>query len=85
MCAGPFENEERGFNSVDEKPVWLDVAFSMMGPLPGECMVLVLGRQWCLGLKQVNDGFEFVDVAPPLLGKLEVFEKTARGFEDKHD
>ena len=63
----------------------MDVAFSMMGPLPGECMVLVLGRQWCLGLKQVNDGFEFVDVAPPLFGKLEVFEKTARGFEDQHD
>lgn len=85
MCAGPFENEERGFNSVDEKPVWLDVAFSMMGPLPGECMVLVLGRQWCLGLKQVNDGFEFIDIAPPLFGELEVFEKTTRGLEEKHD
>jgi hypothetical protein len=48
-------------------------------------MVLVLGRQWCLGLKKVNDGFEFVDIVAPLFGKLEVFEKTARGFEEKHD
>jgi len=85
MCTCPFEYEERGFNSVDEKPVWLDMAFSMVVPLTGECMVLVLGRQWCLGLKLVNDGFEFVDIVPPLFGELEVFEKTARGFEEKHD
>ena len=85
MRACPFENEERGFNSVDEKPVWLDMAFSMVGPLAGECMVLVLGRQWCLGLKQVNDGFEFVEIVAPFFGKLEVFEKTAGGFEEKHD
>jgi hypothetical protein len=83
--ACPFEDEERGFNSVDEKPVWLDVAFSMVVPLTGECMVLVLGRQRCSGLKQVNDGFEFVEIVAPFLGKLEVFEKTAGGFEEKHD
>jgi hypothetical protein len=83
--ACPFENEERGFNSVNEKPVWLDVAFSMVVPLTGECMVLVLGRQWCLGLKNVNDGFEFVEIVAPLFGKLEVFEKTAGSFEEKHD
>lgn len=51
MRARPFENEEGGFNSVDEEPVWLDMTFTMVGPLPGECMVLVLGRQGCLGLK----------------------------------
>ena len=56
MRACPFEDEERGLNSVDQKPVWLDVAFSMVVPFTGECMVLVLGRQWCLGLKQVYDG-----------------------------
>ncbi len=84
MCAGPFENEERGFNSVDEKPVWLDMAFSMVDPLTGKSMVLVLGRQWCLGLKQVYDGFEFVNIVAPFFGKLEVFEKTAGGFEEKH-
>ena len=55
MRACPFEDEERGFNSVDKKPVWLDMAFSMVGPLAGECMVLVLGRQWLLGLKKVNE------------------------------
>ncbi len=43
--ACPFENEDRGFNSVDEQPIWLDMAFSMVVPLTGECMVLVLGRQ----------------------------------------
>jgi hypothetical protein len=85
VCACPFENEERGFNSVDEKPVWLEMAFSMVVPLTGECMVLVLRRQWCLGLKQVNDGFEFVDIVASLFGKLEVFEKTAGSFEEKHD
>ncbi len=46
MRACPFENEEGGFNPVDEEPVWLDVAFSMVMPLTSECMVLVLGRQW---------------------------------------
>jgi hypothetical protein len=83
--ACPFEDEERGLNSVDQKPVWLDMAFSMVVPLTGECMILVLGRQWCLGLKKVNDGFEFVDIVASLVGKLEVFEKTAGGFEEKHD
>ena len=38
-----------------------------------------------LGLKTVNDRFEFVEIVAPLLGKLEVFEKTARGLEEKHD
>ena len=85
MRACPFENEEGGFNSVDEKPVWLDMTFTMVVPLTGKSMVFVLGRQWCLGLKQVNDGFEFVDIVTPLFGELEVFEKTARGFEEKHD
>ncbi len=85
MRACPFEDEERGLNSVDQKPVWLDVAFSMMIPLTGKSMVLVLGRQWSLGLKQVNDGFEFVDIVPPLFGEFEVFEKTAGGLEEKHD
>ena len=85
MRACPFENEECGFNSVDEQPVWLDMAFSMVVPLTGECIVLVLGWQWCLDLKKVNDGFEFVDIVAPLFGKLEVFEKPASRFEEKHD
>ncbi len=37
-----------------------------------------------LGLKKVNDGFEFVEIVASLFGKLEVFEKTAGGFEEKH-
>ena len=81
MRACPFEDEERGLNSVDQKPVWLDVAFSMVVPFAGECMVLVLGRQWCLGLKKINDGFESVEIVAPFFGKLEVFEKTAGGFD----
>ena len=85
MRACPFEDEEPGLNSVDQKPVWLDVAFSMVVPFTGECMVLVLGRQWCLGLKQVYDGFESVEIVAPFFGKLEVFEKTAGGFEEQHD
>ena len=85
MRARPFEDEEGSFNSVDEEPVWLDVAFSMVIPLTGKSMVLVLGRQWSLSLKQVNDGFEFVDIVPPLFGEFEVFEKTAGGLEEKHD
>ncbi len=85
MRPRPFEDEEGSFNSVDEEPVWLDVAFSMVIPLTGKSMVLVLGRQWSLGLKQVNDGFEFVEIVAPLFGKLEVFEKTAGGFEEQHD
>jgi len=68
--ARPFENEEGGFNSVDEEPVWLNMTFTMVIPLTGKSMVLVLGGQWCLGLKQVNDGFEFVDIVAPFLGKL---------------
>ena len=38
-----------------------------------------------MGLKNVNDGFEFVEIVAPLFGKLEVFEKTAGSFEEKHD
>ncbi len=38
-----------------------------------------------LGLKKVNDGFEFVEIVASLFGKLEVFKKTAGGFEEKHD
>lgn len=85
MRACPFEDKERGVNSVDEKPVWLDMAFSMVDPLTGKSMVLVLGRQWCLGLKKINDGFESVEIVAPFFGKLEVFEKTAGGFEEQHD
>ena len=85
MRAGPFENEEGGFNSVDEEPVWLNMTFTMVIPLTGKSMVLVLGRQWCLGLKKVNDGFEFVEIVTPFFCELEVFEKTAGGFEEQHD
>lgn len=85
MRARPFENEEGGFNSVDEKPAWLDMTFTMVIPLTGKSMVLVLGRQWLLGLKKVNDGFELVDIAASFFGKLEVLEKTAGGLEEKHD
>lgn len=45
MRARPFENEERGFNSVDEEPVWLNMTFTMVIPLTGKSMVLVLGGQ----------------------------------------
>ena len=38
-----------------------------------------------LGLKKVNDGFEFVDLVASLFGKLKVLEKTAGGLEEKHD
>lgn len=36
-----------------------------------------------LGLKKVNDGFELVELVAPLAGKLEVFEKTVGGFDEK--
>ena len=85
MRACPFENEEGGFNSVDEEPVRLNMTFTMVIPLTGERMVLVLGRQCCLGLQKVNDSFEFVDIVSPFFGQLEVFEKTAGGLEEKHD
>ena len=45
MRARPFENEERGFNPVDEEPVWLNMTFTMVIPLTGKSMVLVLGGQ----------------------------------------
>ena len=38
-----------------------------------------------MGLKKVNDGFEFVDLVASLFGKLKVLEKTAGGLEQKHD
>lgn len=38
-----------------------------------------------MGLKKVHDGFEFVEIVASLFGKLEVFEKTAGGFEEQHD
>lgn len=85
MSSCTFKNEERRLNSVDEKPVWLDMAFTMVVPLAGERIVPVLGRQRFFGLKMVNDGFEFVDIVAALFGKLEVFEKTAGGFDEKQD
>lgn len=33
----------------------------------------------------INDGFESVDTVAALFGKLEVFEKTAGGFDEKQD
>ncbi len=54
MRSCPFENEERGFNSVDEEPVRLDMTFTMVVPYAGERMVAVLGGQWHLSLKMVN-------------------------------
>ncbi|BFU91818.1 MAG: hypothetical protein NTAFB01_30050 [Nitrospira sp.] len=85
MRSCTFENEERGLNSVDEESVWLDMTFTMVVPLAGERMVPVLERQWFLGLKMVNDGFEFVDIVAALFSKSEVFEKTAGGFDEKQD
>ena len=38
-----------------------------------------------MGLKKVNDGFEFVEIVAPFFGKLKVLEKTAGGLEEKHD
>jgi len=80
-----FEKEERGFNSVNEEPVWFDVAFAMVVPFAGEMMVPVSGRQWLLGLKEVNDGFELVDIIAALFGELEVLDKTAGGFDEEQD
>jgi hypothetical protein len=80
-----FENEERSFDSIDEEPVWLDMTFTMVVPLAGERMVSVLGGQWYLSLKLVNDSFMCIDIGAPLFGKLEVLEKTAGGFDEKQD
>lgn len=85
MRSCTFENEERVLNPVDEEPVWLDMTFPMVVPLADERMVPVLGRQWFFSLKMINDGFEFVDIVAALFGKLEVFEKTAGGFNEKQD
>lgn len=38
-----------------------------------------------MGLKKVNDGFEFVDIVAPSFDTLEVFEKTPGGFEEQLD
>lgn len=80
-----FENEERGLDSVDEEPVWFDMTFTMVVPLAGERMVSVSGRQWFLSLKRVNDSFGCIDIVASLFGKLEVFEKTVGGFDEKPD
>lgn len=85
MSSCTFENEERGFNSVDEKPVRFDMTFTMVVPFADERMVPILERQSMLGLKKVNDGFELVEMVAPLAGKLEVFEKTVGGFYEKQD
>ena len=85
MRSCTFENEKCGLNFIDEKPVWLDMTFTMVSPLAGERMVSMLRRQWFFSLKMVNDGFEFVDIAAALFGKLEVFEKTAGGFDEKQE
>ncbi len=85
MCSCTFENEERGLNSVNEKPVWLDMTFTMVVPLTGEPMIPGFGGQWFFGLKMINDGFESVDIVAALFGKLEVFEKTAGSFDEKQE
>lgn len=61
----------------------MDMTFTMVVPLAGERMVPVLGRQWFFGLKMINDGFEFVDIVAAFFSKLDVFEKTAGGFDEK--
>lgn len=78
-----FKKEERGFNSVNEEPVWFDVALAMVVPFAGERMVPVCGRQWFFGLEMVNDGFEFVDIVTAFLSALEVLEKTGGGFDEE--
>ena len=85
MRSCTFEKEERGFNSVDEEPVWFDVAFAMMAPFAGEMMVSIPGWQWFLCLKEVDDGFEFVDIVTALFNELEILEKTVGGFDEEQD
>lgn len=85
MRSCTFKKKERGFNSVDEKPVWFDVAFAMLVPFAGEMMVPVSGRQWPLRLKEVHNSFEFVDIVAALFGELEVLEKTVGGFDEEQD
>ena len=75
VCSCTFENEERGLNSVDEKPVWFDMTFTMVVPLTGEPMIPVFGRQWFFGLKMINDGFEFVDIVAALFVSLRSLRK----------
>ena len=44
-CAGQFEDEDVFVNLVDEKPVWRDVALSVIRPVADKRMVAVLGRK----------------------------------------
>lgn len=85
MRSCTFEKEERGFNPIDEEPVWFDVAFAMVAPFAGEMMVSIPGWQWFLCLKEVDDGFEFVDIVTALFSELEILEKTVGGFDEEQD
>ncbi len=85
VCSCAFQDEELGVKSVDQKPIWLDVAFPMVVPVAGKVVVPVPERQGFLGLEQVNDSFELVDVVAAFFGELEVFEETGGRFDDEQD
>ena len=60
-CAGQFEDEDVLVNLVDEKPVWRDVALSVIRPVADKRMVAVLGRKRLAVGELFDDGMKLLD------------------------
>jgi hypothetical protein len=54
--AGSFEDQVVGVDTVDEQPIWGDVALAVLVPLAAEAVVPVLGWQRLAARQHLNDG-----------------------------
>jgi hypothetical protein len=66
--AGTFQVKEFIIRSINQQPVWGNVTFAVMLPIPRKGMISVSDRQNFLELQEVNDVLELIDVLSSFFG-----------------
>lgn len=83
-CSGCREHELTFVDTVDEKPIGLDMAFAMPFEVSRKCMVVKVFGKALLGAKETKCVFELFEVAPLLLRTLVIFLEFCRVGKLKH-
>lgn len=84
MSACAVQNDFSFRESIDQQPVWCDVAFPMILPFTLEFMRPTALWKRFIGNEQIYDGLEFGPIAAAPLGNSRIFLKSVAELEDFH-
>ena len=66
--ASTFQVKEFIIRSINQQPVWGNMTFAVMLPIPRKGMISISDRQNFLELQEINDVLEIIDVLSSFFG-----------------